>query len=141
MLWIGRRTLGYRDIRRASEFRPVPHEDKSFEKFGFFRIEREVLDPERGATDIKDYYATIWNIFENRYDANGNERPADTWDIKPITYYYIPTERLPSTQACPPPERPGWAGRCAGMGRGAPGAHGLGGRVGGGRGPAGQLPR
>ncbi|MDF1563802.1 MAG: zinc-dependent metalloprotease [Deltaproteobacteria bacterium] len=86
--------------KAPSEFKPVPHEDKSFERFGFFRIEREVLDPERGITDYLDYYASIWNIFENRYNADGSERPADQWTIKPITYYYIPTERLPSTQAC-----------------------------------------
>ncbi len=86
--------------RKPSSFKPVPHPDKSFEKFGFFRIERDVLDPERGVTDFKDYYAQIWNIFENRYDENGNERPPAEWKIKPLTYYYIPTDHLPSTKAC-----------------------------------------
>lgn len=42
--------------------------DAAFEKFGFFRHEREVYDPKRGATDFKDYLMNRWNLWSRVHD-------------------------------------------------------------------------
>lgn len=83
-----------------SDYEPLYYPDPTWEKFGYFRTERDTFDPVRGITDLHVYYANRWNIWQRNVDDNGNEIPAGQREIKPITYYYIPTDRLPSHQAC-----------------------------------------
>jgi hypothetical protein len=90
--------------------------DAAFEKFGFFRHEREVYDAQRGVTDFKDYLMNRWNLWNKVHsdvkcsahtecgggaetgvtcdlherDADGKGRctlPYTARGVRPITYY------------------------------------------------------
>jgi hypothetical protein len=87
-------------VPEQNDYEPKYMPERSFERYGYFRLEREVFDPERGVTDIKDEFANRWNIWQRTTDDNGNRIPKAQRQIRPIVYYYIPVERMPSMAAC-----------------------------------------
>lgn len=101
------------------DYAPMYYPDPVFEKFGYFRHEREVYDRERGPTDFKDYLINRWNIWAKTHgeqrctvqtDCGGSAAEGVSCDLfetdaegrglctlpyaqrglKPITYYLSP---------------------------------------------------
>ena len=83
-----------------SDYEPAFYDDRAMNKFGFFRVERDVYDRREGVTDTKRLlYANRHDIWKNDYkrDANGEylrnskgERvptPMAEREPKPVVYY------------------------------------------------------
>lgn len=104
---------------KPRDYEPFYYPDPAFEKFGYFRLERETYDRERGVTDFRDLLMERWNLWEKvhstqtcaRHDdcagaaENGvtcdlfsrdeNDKgmctlPYEKRGLKPITYYLSP---------------------------------------------------
>lgn len=84
-------------------YEPLDYPDPLFEKFGYFRTEREGYNRDRGVTDIdRIYLVNRWNIWQDPYevDANGDARldgngkpiakPYAQRTVKPFVYYLNP---------------------------------------------------
>ncbi len=62
-----------------------------FDRFGYFRTERETYDRDYGITEEgRQYHINRHNIWERSYDAQGNPLPYALRTVKPITYYLSP---------------------------------------------------
>lgn len=46
-----------------TDYQPFFYPDPAFEKFGYFRLERETYDRERGPTDFRDLLMERWNLW------------------------------------------------------------------------------
>jgi len=51
------------------DYAPLYYPDPMFEKFGYFRLERDTYDPLRGVTDFKDYFMERWNLWQKVHSA------------------------------------------------------------------------
>lgn len=51
------------------DYQPVYYPDPAFEKFGYFRVDREVYDADRGTTDFLDYKMERWNVWAKTHSA------------------------------------------------------------------------
>lgn len=101
------------------DYEPFYYPDPAFEKFGYFRLERETYDRERGVTDFRDLLMERWNLWQKVHttqtctrhsdcegaaedgvtcnlfdkDAQGNgvcTMPYADRGLKPIVYYLSP---------------------------------------------------
>jgi hypothetical protein len=71
-----------------SEYQPLNYPDPMFEKFGYFRLDREGYDKLFGLNEItRNYNISRWNIFKRWKDDNGNLIPTKDREIKRIVYY------------------------------------------------------
>lgn len=53
----------------VNDYQPVYYPDPAFEKFGFFRTEREVYTRDRGVTDMRDLVMNRWNVWQKTHSA------------------------------------------------------------------------
>lgn len=75
------------DPERFAQAEKVFYPDPSFEKFGYFRDERNTYDPNRGVTDFLGYQMHRWNIWQKTTNEDGTTIPIPEREIRKITYY------------------------------------------------------
>jgi Met-zincin len=62
-----------------------------FDKFGFFRTERDAFDRDRGLTETgRVYLINRWNLWERTKFKDGRDMPYSQRQVKPIVYYLSP---------------------------------------------------
>ncbi len=80
-------------IREKSTYEPMYYPDNLFEKFGYFRQERNTWNRYRGRTDFLDYWIDRWNIWADDVTECrdfSKEHPYEDCKIKQIVYYLSP---------------------------------------------------
>ncbi len=95
--------LSYPDNQLTSDAQGNPLYIDYFDKFGFFRTERDSYDPNYGVTETgRIYLANRWNIWQKSKLADGTTIPYNQRKIKPIDYYLspgFPADLKPGAQA------------------------------------------
>ncbi len=90
--------MAYPDNEIARNADGTPHRDANgdpiripfFDKFGYFRIERDYWDPDRGSTETgRTYLINRWNIWKDAPSCKSGESYANC-TVKPIVYFLSP---------------------------------------------------